>query len=114
VRKMIVVLAVSIAAAVAFAEVKKIVSIKLDDNGKIDAGESIDLAAFSANLQTNIAEAVAAATNALAAVAHTGDMLSLTNAPAFEIRANLDADGKTRYRIFSTQQDTPAPKEPTK
>lgn len=56
-----------------------------------------------ANLGADLESMIVAATNALAEVAHTGDVNSLTNAPQFEIRMNVDGDGKTRYRIFSTR-----------
>ena len=65
------------------------------------------LAAMHSQISGEIFSAVRDATNNLATVAHTGDYASLTNAPTLEIRANLDGDGKVRYRIFSissTQQ----------
>jgi len=106
--KIAIALAAAAAAIVALAEARKIASVRTSADGRIDAvsvgGDSLT------NGLSAVSVAISASTNALAEVAHTGDMMSLTNAPAYTIRATIDGDGITRFRIFSTTPTTQAPK----
>lgn len=75
-----------------------LISIRATDDGLIDIDESAHMGAFATTNDVNLA--IAAATNALAKVAHTGSWTNLVDRP-IEVRANLDGDGKVRYRLFS-------------
>lgn len=77
-----------------------LISIRATDDAQIDIERSADMGKFATT--NDLASAITAATNALAAVAHTGSYTNLVDRP-IDIRATVDGDGVTRYRIFTNQ-----------
>ena len=90
--------AVAVFAACAVSADAPLITIRASDEGQIDIERSADMGTFATT--NDVALAIAAATNALAAVAHTGNYTNLVSRP-IEIRATVDGDGVTRYRIVN-------------
>jgi hypothetical protein len=80
-----------------------LLSIRATDDAQIDVMRSADMGQYATT--NDLASAIASATNALATVAHTGSYTNLVDRP-IDIRATVDGDGVTRYRIF-TNTNTP-------
>jgi len=92
------IVAVAVFAACALSADSPLITIRASDEGQIDVERSADMGKYATT--NDVASAIAAATNALAAVAHTGNYTNLVSRP-IEIRATVDGDGVTRYRIVN-------------